>query len=52
MKHILQSDKENNLIFDAISIMKNILFDSYEDKLIDYCDFGRNQTDAQETPAT
>lgn len=39
MKTILPEDCDCNLIFDTMSIRKQIIFDNSTDKFLVYCDF-------------
>lgn len=52
MKIILPEDRDCNLVFDAMAIRKQIIFDSSSDRFVGFCDFGNFQVDSDETPAT
>lgn len=52
MKNILPENRDCNLIFDAMAIRKQIIFDSSSDRFMGYCDFGNFQVEPDETPAT
>lgn len=52
IKQIPDGDKDCNLVFDAMSIRKQIIYDVKRDKFLGYCDFGGIQVESHETPAT
>jgi len=52
MKHLPPQDCVCNLIFDAMTIRKKIIYDHNNDRFVGYCDFGGIQVECQETPAT
>lgn len=52
LKNIPPGDRDCNLVFDAMSIRKKIIYDSNSDKFMGYCDFGNFHVESQETPAS